>query len=283
MGIMRESSNQVVLLTGASSGIGQATAQWLMKKGFRVYGTSRKVSGANGSHPEQTDASGGFIAMIPLDVTSDESAESAVKAVLEKEGRIDVLICNAGMGIAGSIEDTAMEEAEKQFDTNFFGTLRMIRLVLPVMRKQGEGRIIVVSSVAGIISIPYQSMYSASKFALEALVEALRHEVAPFGIKACLVEPGDTRTGFTSSRIIAEAAGQDSPYYSRFRQSLARMEHDEQNGASPENVARVIHRMILRKNPPIRSAVGFGYKAILFLKRLLPSRLVEKLVGMLYA
>lgn len=276
-------NSQVVLLTGASSGIGRATARWLMKRGFHVYGTSRKASGIGDGQPDERDASGGFIKMIPLDVTSQESAQSAVKAVLEREGRIDVLINNAGMGIAGSIEDTSMEEAKKQFETNFFGVLRMIRLVLPTMRKQGYGKIIVVSSVAGVISIPYQSMYSASKYALEALIEALRHEVAPFGIKACLVEPGDTRTGFTSSRIIAEAAGKDSPYDSRFRRSLSRMEHDEQNGASPDDVARVICRMILKKKLPIRKTVGFGYKAILFLKRLLPSALVEKLVGKLYA
>lgn len=276
-------NSQVVLLTGASSGIGRATARWLMKRGFHVYGTSRKASGIGDGQPDERDASGGFIKMIPLDVTSQESAQSAVRAVLEREGRIDVLINNAGMGIAGSIEDTSMEEAKKQFETNFFGVLRMIRLVLPTMRKQGYGKIIVVSSVAGVISIPYQSMYSASKYALEALIEALRHEVAPFGIKACLVEPGDTRTGFTSSRIIAEAAGKDSPYDSRFRRSLSRMEHDEQNGASPDDVARVICRMILKKKPPIRKTVGFGYKAILFLKRLLPSALVEKLVGKLYA
>jgi len=283
MGFMSGNNNQVVLLTGASSGIGKATAEWLMERGFRVYGTSRKAAAENAGRPDKTSASGGFVAMIPLDVTSEESVENAVRTVLEREGRIDVLVSNAGMGIAGSIEDTSLGEAQEQFDVNFFGTLRTIRHVLPVMRKQGRGRIIVVSSVAGLISIPFQSMYSASKYALEALVEALRHEVAPFGIKACLVEPGDTRTGFTSSRVIAEAAGEDSPYYARFRKSLGRMEHDEQNGAPPEKVARAIHGMIMRKNPPIRRAVGPGYKTILFLKRLLPSRLVEKLVGMLYA
>ncbi len=283
MGFMSGNNNQVVLLTGASSGIGKATAEWLMERGFRVYGTSRKAAGIMDGKPYKTSASGGFIEMIPLDVNSESSAENAVRTVLEREGSIDVLISNAGMGIAGSIEDTSIREAEKQFDVNFFGTLRMIRHVLPAMRKQGRGRIIVISSVAGLISIPYQSMYSASKYALEALVEALRHEVAPFGIKACLVEPGDTRTGFTSSRVIAEAAGEASPYYSRFRKSLDRMEQDEQNGVSPEKVARVIHGMIKRRNPPIRRAVGLGYKAILFLKRLLPSWLVEKLVGMLYA
>lgn len=283
MGFMSGNKNQVVMLTGASSGIGKATAQWLMERGFRVYGTSRRAPGIREGQPAHSSPSGGFIEMIPLDVSSEESVENAVRTVIEREGRIDVLINNAGMGIAGSIEDTSIQEAEKQFDINFFGCLRMIRHVLPVMRRQGWGKTIFISSVAGMISIPYQSMYSASKYALEALVEALRHEVAPFGIKACLVEPGDTRTEFTSSRIIAEAAGKDSPYDNRFRKSLARMEHDEQNGVPPEKVARVIHGMILKKNPPIRRAVGFGYKTILLLKKLLPSWLVEKLVGMLYA
>lgn len=280
---MPGNNNQVVLITGASSGIGKATAMLLMEKGYRVYGTSRKASEDNPGKPLMSSQSGGFIEMIPLDVTSEESAENAVRRVLDREGRIDILINNAGMGIAGSIEDTSAEEAQKQFDVNFFGVLRMIRHVLPVMRRQGHGRIIVVSSVAGQISIPFQSMYSASKYAIEALVEALRLEVAPFGITACLVEPGDTRTGFTSSRVIVKSAGKDSPYDARFRKSLGRMEHDEQNGVPPEKVAQVIYGMVRKKNPPIRKAVGFGYKAILFLKRLLPSRLVEKLVGILYA
>lgn len=281
---MKSTSGPVVLVTGASSGIGKATAEYLMKLGFHVYGTSRKAPEINNTaHTSSDAATGGFIDMIPLDVNSDESAEKAVKLILEREGRIDVLVSNAGTGVAGSVEDTSMDECRKQIETNFFGSLRMIRHVLPIMREQASGKIIVVGSVAGVISIPYQSMYSASKFALEALVEVLRHEIAPFGVKACLVEPGDTKTGFTASREIAEAAKSGTPYQERFKKSVSRMEHDEQNGASPYAVAKAIHGMILRKNPPIRTAVGFSYKAILFLKKLLPSRLVEKLVGMLYS
>lgn len=273
--------NQVVLVTGASSGIGRATAEFLMRQGCHVYGTSRKA----GEHPEHhaSDASsGGFIDMISLDVTQDDSVEAAVKDVISKEGRIDVLVSNAGTGIAGSIEDTSMAEAMTQFETNFFGALRVIRAVLPIMRAQGNGRIVAISSVAGVISIPYQAHYSASKFAIEGLIEALRHEIKPFGIKACLVEPGDTKTGFTGSRVIAVKASEDSAYKERFDRSLARMEHDEQNGASAEAVAKIIFRMIKSKNPPIRTAVGFQYKAILLLKRLLPTRLVERIVGILY-
>lgn len=274
---------KVVVVTGASSGIGKSTAEHLMKKGFHVYGTSRNVEGRFDEGHVATDLrSGGFIEMIPLDVTCDTSVEVAIKTVLSREGHINVLISNAGTGIAGSIEDTSIDEAKSQFETNFFGTLRVIKAILPVMRAQRYGMIIVLSSVAGVISIPYQAHYSASKFALEALIEALRCEIAPFGLKACLVEPGDTKTGFTHSRIIAKHSGENTPYYERFQRSLSRMEHDEQNGASPEAVAQVIYSMIIKKNPPVRATVGLQYKAILFLKRLLPTRILEKVIGILY-
>lgn len=274
--------NLIIFITGASSGIGKATAELLAAQGHHVYGTSRKAAGLSETDTQSVNGAGGFVRMVPMDVTSDDAVESAVQTVLSKEGRIDVLICNAGTGIAGSIEDTTVEEAKGQLETNFFGALRVIRSLLPVMRSQGNGKIIAVSSVAGVISIPYQAHYSASKFAIEGLIEALRHEVAPFGIKACLVEPGDTKTGFTQSRILAKKAQEKTAYSERFSRSLARMEHDEQNGVPPLAVAKVIARMIKKKNPPIRVAVGFQYKAILLLKRIVPSRLTEKIIGMLY-
>ncbi|MCX7772058.1 MAG: SDR family NAD(P)-dependent oxidoreductase, partial [Clostridia bacterium] len=166
---------KVVLITGASSGIGKAAAELLMKKGFHVYGTSRKAEGRfDEGHTFSNAASGGFIDMIPLDVNNDASVEVAVKTVLAKEGKLDILVSNAGTGIAGSIEDTSMDEARTQIETNFFGTLRVIKEVLPFMRQQGFGKIIAISSVAGVISIPYQAHYSASKFAMEGLIEALR-------------------------------------------------------------------------------------------------------------
>jgi short-subunit dehydrogenase len=274
--------NKVVLITGASSGIGKTTADYLMKKGFHIYGTSRKALG-NIEVNEASDAlTGGFLRMIPMDVTNEESVDNAINTVIEKEGHIDVLVCNAGVGIAGSVEDVSMEEARTQFDINFFGTLRVIKAVLPLMRDQGYGKIIAVSSVAGVISIPYQAHYSSSKYAVEGLAEALRYEVAPFGIKVCLVEPGDTKTGFTKSRITAQKANRESPYYERFTRSLARMEKDEQNGASPISVARVIYKMIKKKNPPVRTTVGLQYKTILFLKKILPGSILEKVVGLLY-
>lgn len=274
--------SKVVLITGASSGIGRAAAEYLMKKGFHVYGTSRKASG-NIEESEDSDAlTGGFFKMISMDVTDEESVDKAVNSVIEKEGHIDVLVSNAGAGIAGSVEDVSMEEARSQFEVNFFGTLRVIKSILPFMRKQGYGKIIAISSVAGVISIPYQAHYSSSKYAVEGLAEALRYEVAPFGIKVCIVEPGDTRTGFTKSRIKAQGANEESPYYERFARSLARMEKDEQNGASPVSVARVIYKMTEKKKPPVRTTVGLQYKTILFLKKILPGFILEKVVGLLY-
>ncbi len=273
---------QVVLITGASAGIGKATAEYLMNKNFHVYGTSRKALGNIDDNAANDSQSGGFIRIIPLDVTCEDSVKTAVENIISKEGRLDVLISNAGAGIAGSVEDVSLPETSLQFDTNFFGTLRVIKAVLPYMRKQGFGKIIALSSVAGVISIPYQAHYSASKFAMEGLIEALRYEIAPFGIKACLVEPGDTKTDFTKSRIVAEGANAESPYHTRFTKSLARMERDEQNGASPMAVANTIYKMIQKKNPPVRSTVGFQYKLVLFLKRILPTRILEKVVGLLY-
>lgn len=272
----------MVLITGASSGIGKAVAEYLMVKGFRVYGTSRRVLGNIEENEASDVATGGFFRIIQMDVTDEASVESAINSVITKEGHIDVLVSNAGTGVAGSVEDVSMEEAYTQFDTNFFGTLRVVKSILPILRKQGFGRIIAISSVAGVISFPYQAHYSSSKFAVEGLIEALRYEVAPFGISVCLVEPGDTKTGFTKSRVMAQGSNKESPYYKRLARSLARMAKDERNGDSPAKVAGVVYKMIIKKKPPVRTTVGFQYKAILFLKKILPVRVLEKVVGLLY-
>lgn len=274
---------QVVLITGASSGIGLAIADYLMHKGFLVYGTARRPEVSVDDIVAQNQESGGSIRMLAVDVCDEGSVQTAINLVISREGQLDILISNAGTGIAGSIEDASNQEAFMQFDINFFGSLRVIKAALPHMRKRGQGLIIAMSSVAGVIPIPYQGHYSSSKFALEGLIEALRHEIKPFGIRACLVEPGDTKTEFTSRRVIASNATEQSPYYSRFSKSLARMEQDEQNGAPPLAVAKTVYRVIKRKKPPIRVAVGFQYKLILFLKKILPSGLCEKIVTLLYS
>lgn len=271
-------SDKVVLITGASSGIGKCLASFLSQRGYRVYGTSRKAP------VKQEDSQPGdqLVEMIQLDVCSDESVDQAVNYVVQREGRIDILVNNAGFGLAGAVEDVSHEEAYRQFDTNFFGVLRLCRKVIPIMRKQKSGTIINISSVAAQFPIPYQSMYSASKSALELMTEAMRIELKPFGIKVCLVEPGDTRTGFTGNRQTARAALEDSVYGERFNKAVNAMIRDELNGPTPEGVAKAVFRLIRRKNPPIRKVVGLKYKVFVFLKRLLPSRIVEYLITKMY-
>lgn len=264
----------VVLLTGASSGIGRSTAILLAKNGFKVYGTARNVG-------ENEDYQNGFIHMIKMDVCSDASVSDAVSQVLNIEGKIDILINAAGIGISGAVEECSAQDAFNQFNTNYFGIIRTIGAVLPYMRKARNGLIINISSVGGIFSIPFQTLYSSSKFALEALTEGLRIEIAPFNVKATLIEPGDIKTGFTKARIFSYKSD-DSVYGKRFHAAIAQMEHDEQNGKPPETIANAIMRVIRKKNPPIRTVVGAMYKAFVFLKRIMPSRLVEFVMTQMY-
>ncbi len=265
-------NRKVALVTGASGGIGQAVARGMAREGWRVYGTSRGV--AVGEVVE-----GNGIAMMRMDVTDDDSVSAAVALILAREGRLDAVVNNAGSGIAGAIEDTSAAEAIAQFDANFFGVVRVCRATLPYLNKTG-GIIINISSVAAATPIAYQAMYSASKAALEALSAALRIEAAPQGVRVTSVLPGDTRTGFTTARRLTATV---SPHHeARLRRSLKRMEHDEQNGAPPQAVAAVVCRMARRSHPPVRVAVGAFYKLVLFLKRLLPDRTFNWILGLLY-
>ncbi|HHV99521.1 MAG TPA: SDR family oxidoreductase [Clostridiaceae bacterium] len=274
----------VVFVTGASSGIGREIARAFMDEGYRVYGTTRKKALQEDEvQLEKSKNSSGFIKMIRLDVCDEESVEKAVSYVYQKEGRIDILVNNAGFGIAGSIEDTSTEEALEQFNTNFFGVHRMCRHVVPIMRKNGGGLIINISSVAAQFSIPFQAMYSASKYAVEALSEALRIETRPFGIKVSVVEPGDTKTGFTQSRQYVKGSDENSVYFDTFKKSVEKMIKDETSGPGPEVVAKAVLKIAKRKNPPIRVTVGTGYKVIVFLKRFLPVRFVQYMVSKMYS
>jgi len=270
---------KVVLLTGASSGIGKVTAEYLAGLGYRVYGTSRKCE--NGTVACINEKTHGFVEMVQLDVCNSSSVQKAVEYVMYKEGQINVLINNAGFGIAGAIEETSEEEALAQFNTNFFGMHRMCRQVLPIMRKQKKGLIINIGSVAGLFSIPYQAMYSASKFAIEAYTEALRIEVRDWGIRAVVIEPGDTRTSFTENRFYT--AEFKNTVYKKCKASIEKMEQDERNGANPKNIAKVIGRLMNRKNPPVRVTIGPAYKAMVQLKRFVPDRVVEFVLSKLYA
>jgi short-subunit dehydrogenase len=271
-------NNQVVLITGASSGIGQAAALFLAQQGAKVYGTSRHPSSCV---TDDNTQNAGALRMIVLDVCSDESVAQAVDEVMKAEGRIDVLINNAGYGICGAIEDTTADEARGQFETNFFGVLSMCRAVLPIMRKQQTGLIINIGSVVGHLAVPYQALYSASKFAVEALTEALRLETKTFGIRAVVIDPGDIKSGFTASRRWVQAAS-GSPYEERCKRAMDAMIKSEENAPGPTAVVKAIHCVIAKKNPPVRVVVGWDYKLIVLAKRFLPARLVEFVVSKLF-
>lgn len=257
-------AGRVVLVTGASSGIGQSCAELLARRGHRVYGASRTGS-------------------LRMDVRDEASVNAAVGSILAREQRLDVVVNNAGFGIAGAIEDTSLEEAREQFEVNFFGVLRVCRAALPVMRSQGQGTIINIGSIGGLIAIPYQGLYSASKFALEGLTESLRLEVRDFGIRVVLIEPGDHRTGFTQSRRAAAGAGAGSAYRAAFERAVARMAADEQAGPAPERVAALVARVMDARRPRLRYTAGpAAQRAAVWLKRWLPNTAVEAMVRQTY-
>jgi len=260
-----------VLITGASSGIGQATARLFTRGGYEVYGTSRNIK-----RESRKGKNGERYRSFPMDVTSDES----VKAAAEKIGYVDVLILAAGFGIAGTAEEVPIELAKKQMEVNYFGVLRVVSAFLPAMRERRSGKIIIIGSVGGRVAIPMQSHYSSSKYALEAYSDALRLELKPFGIDVTIVEPGDTKTGFTAKREAFIPDG--SPYEETARHAIGVMEHDEQSGAAPEDVAKVILKVAKSDNPRARVAVGLKYKALCILIKFLPDRIREMVMRKLY-
>jgi NAD(P)-dependent dehydrogenase (short-subunit alcohol dehydrogenase family) len=267
-GYMNKENPRVVLVTGASSGIGLACATHLAGRGFRVYGASRRAAAGSAGLANVT--------MLTADVTDDHSVEQAVATVLDREGRLDILVNNAGMGIAGPVENTTIEQAKAQFEVNFFGALRVCRAVLPAMRSQRSGYIVNVGSIGGILAIPYQSMYSASKFALEGLSEALRMEVRPFGIRVVIIEPGDHKTALTKNRRFTETPAVAEAYRPSFEAALSKTAHDEQSGPGPEQIARLLHRIVNQRHPRLRHTIGpVPQRAAVWLKRLLPYSILE--------
>lgn len=275
---MDNKHQQTVLITGASSGFGKACAKHLHQKGYRVYGTSRRAPefpDAPSTHDLQPDD----FHLIPMDVNSDRSVKEGVKWILDREGHLDIVINNAGFGLAGAVEDTKVEEAKAQFDTNFFGLVRVCREVLPIMRKQKNGYLICISSIAGLIGIPFQGYYSASKFAIEGLMESLRGEVRGYGIQVVLIEPGDFNTGLTKNRQIAKKAALGSVYEEQFRKTLSVMEEDERSGASPNEIGPLVERIIKKRAPRLRYIIGpFIQKLTPVLKKILPSKVFEWLL-----
>jgi short-subunit dehydrogenase len=240
--------SQTVLVTGASSGIGQAIAQLLAERGFKVFGTSRKPAGN----------------LIPLDVRSDDS----VRACVERVGAIDVLVNNAGYSLMGAAEETSVDEAKAQLETNFFGVVRMVNAVLPAMRKAGRGKIVNVGSLAGISAIPFGAFYTASKFALEGYSEALWHELRPLGINVTLIEPGFVHTPIGEKTQIA--AKPLSAYDGVRQRATAALGRHVEHGIAPDAVAKTVLRVVQSRSPSLRYRVGTDAAWFPRLKSVLP-------------
>ncbi|HXW44161.1 MAG TPA: SDR family NAD(P)-dependent oxidoreductase [Streptosporangiaceae bacterium] len=257
-------TSRVALITGASAGLGRACADRLAAAGWTVIGASRRGTGGTGW------------AGLVMDVDDDQAVQSGVAAVAAEHGHIDALVAAAGWGVAGAAEDTTIAEAKAQFETNFWGCVRVAQAVLPHMRAQGAGRIVLLSSLGGVIGIPFQAYYSASKFALEGFAESIGYEVAAFGIAVTLVQPGNFATDFTASRKTAAGAGGGSAYAAATAKAVAVMERDERNGAPPADVAIAVQRVLDARRPPRRVSVGKASERVgLIAKRLLPFRLFE--------
>lgn len=256
--------SQVILITGASSGIGQACAARLAQKGHKVFGASR--------HPQGPD-------LLQMDVTDDASVRRAVDLVLEKEGRLDVVVNNAGYGMAGAVEQTSLAEAQALFETNVWGVLRVCQAVLPTMREQQSGLVINIGSIAGLLPLPFQGFYCASKFALEALSEALRMELRPLGIQVALVQPGDLCTQFTANRHKVLRARDNPAYTQTYDRALRIMERDEGRGLPAEHVARLVERIVNDPSPRLRHQVALPIQRFAaVLKKVLPGALFERII-----
>ena len=260
--------SKVILITGASSGIGKSAAEFLSAKGFKVYGTGRnpKINEKNG------------YSLIPLDVTKPETISLAIDSIIKSEGRLDVLVNNAGMGITGPIEDTPTNEMRKVFETNFFGAIDMMKGVLPQMRKQQSGTIINVTSIAGYMGLPFRGVYSATKGALDLVSEAIRMEVKEFGIQIATIAPGDVATNIAAGRYHTPVF-ENSAYKEKYQMNLDLMDLHVDSGMDPIKMAEKIHQIINLKQPNVHYRVGaFMEKFSTLLKKILPSKRYEKLL-----
>ena len=261
----------VILITGITSGFGRAMAEHLNASGHKVYGTHRK---------DCVKIPGVYY--IKADVRDEESVDNAVNTVLSKEGRIDVFINNAGMGVGGPLEFTTIDDASMQMDVNFMGMVRFLNRVVPVMRKQRQGKIICVSSIGGLMGLPYQGMYSASKFAIEGYCEALRLEVHQFGISVTVINPGDFFTGFTAART-KNLPPETTAAYPGYSDSMKSIESDERSGLQPDYLARRICRIVSKRHPRNRYIIAtFIQKTSVVLKALLPSKWYGRILSSYY-
>ena len=272
---------KVILISGVSSGFGYCTAQYLAQKGYWVFGTSRtpeKVMLPN----TETEKWPGSLEIIKMDVNYTNSIREGIKKIIANTGRLDVVVNNAGYSLAGSIEDTSLKEVKDQFNTNFFAVHEVCRQVIPLMRKQQSGYIINISSLSGLVGLPFQAIYSASKYAIEGYTEALRIEVKTFGIKVSLIEPGDFRTSFTEHRHISRSSPSNPVYQDRFQETLKAVEKAERKGDSPEKIARLVERIINTDSPRLRYRVGPS-STLIGLKHFIPERVVENIITRYYS
>lgn len=261
----------VILITGITSGFGKAMAEKLSREGHSVYGTHRRdCERIPGVH------------YIQAEVTDEASVKAAVQEVLDAEGRIDVFVNNAGMGIGGPLEFSSLEDASRQMDVNWMGMVRFLHHILPVMREQRGGKIICFSSIGGLMGLPFQGLYSASKFAIEGYCEALRLELRDFGIKVVVIEPGDFATGFTAMR---KSAGGEAVHaaYPKYAASLASIEKDETTGLKPEYLAGKISKIVNKHNPAHHYVIASPLqKLAVFAKWLLPGKLFAAILALYY-
>lgn len=260
--------NKVVLITGGSSGIGKAMGEYLSAKGFTVYGTSR--------NPENyTDSK---FPLIALDVRDSAAITAAIQQVISKERRLDVLVNNAGVGITGPLEEIPVSEIKNNFETNLFGPIELMKAVLPQMRKQKSGLIINITSIAGYMGLPYRSVYSASKGALELITEGLRMEVKQFGITITNIAPGDFATNIAAGRYHAPVV-QGSAYEAAYGNTLEAMNTHVDSGSNPQQMAEAVYKVIQSPSPKVHYKVGaFLQKFSIVLKRALPDKMYEKML-----
>jgi short-subunit dehydrogenase len=263
--VMTVDTGRVALVTGASSGIGEAAARALLGAGFTVYGTSRRAAAGE---------TRGDVALLPLDVTDDGSVAAVVREVLERSGRIDVLVNNAGVGLAGAAEESSIEQARALFETNVFGSIRMTRAVLPHMREQGSGRIINVSSVLGFLPAPFMALYAATKHAIEGYSESLDHEVRDNGVRVLLVEPAYTKTSFDANTV---AADEPLALYARRRQATDVLTAAAvRAGDEPSVVADAILAAATDTHPKLRYPAGTLARRASKLRRYAPPAIFDK-------
>lgn len=260
--------SKVVLITGGSSGIGKSIGEFLHHKGFVVYGTSR--------NPELVLKSA--FPLVTLDVRSTDSIHLAVANIIALSGRLDIVINNAGVGITGPLEEIPTSEIKNNFETNLFGPIEVMKAILPQMRRQKSGLIINITSIAGYMGLPYRSIYSASKGALELITESLRMEVKSFGIHITNVAPGDFATNIASGRFHTPLI-KDSAYDIPYRNTLKMMDEHVNSGSNPNEMAEAIYRIIQNPNPKVHYKVGaFMQKFSVILKRILPDKVYEKIL-----